>query len=332
MNVKTNAEQCLKVGLRLKELPVRAQFLCRPFLKKTMPDETKAAMLFYAVAICHQTRALKSETMQLFGWEYIEDSFLKLAEINSWLLDPKAIIHADLSTIKNALAVAFSDHGLAEQSTLDRLGERSILMKDTSTLVLNEADGSFIKLLQQTNSFLINNGKGYYEILSKCDTFSDPMRKKSSFLAKLLMDAGLFSIRDNHHYIPIMDYHMQRVLLRLGCVEILSESLKKSLQNREPLPTDAPVRQACIEAINLISTASGTAKWQMNDYFWTLGRSCCDETTLCHDKHCAKHPCSFESIISVSDHKHCSFKQQCKGYRDITYRMLREPMVNTHFY
>jgi len=330
--VSVKTDLCLKVGLKLREMPVRKDFLSRPFLSHPMDTEARMAMLFYAVAICHQTRSLRSDKCQLFGWEYIENVFLDLAINNSYLIDPLSIRDADPVQIGVDLATAFSDTGDANLTTLDRIGERVILMKESSLLVNSLTGGRFSKLIELTENLLLNNGMGFYELLGKSQSFGDPLRKKSSFLIKLLIDAGLYSVRDKENYIPIMDYHMQRVLLRLGCVEVSDHNLWEALTNRIPMSTDKPVRIACIEAIRKISEYSGIDIWQMNDYFWTLGRSCCNETTLCTDGKCSKNPCSFQSIISIPDHRHCSFEYICRGAGDAETRSLWEPIVETHYY
>lgn len=329
---RVNPGCCSGVAAKLREMPVRLEFRERPFLKPDLEIETRLAMLFYAVAICHQTRNLKSDRHRLYGWEYIEKVFPDLAFRNSYLIDPIAIADTNIDKLATDLAAAFSDDGNPDLTTLDRIGERVMLMNDTSQLVNSLSGGSFGKLLDTTEGLLINEGKGFYELLEKSVSFGDPFRKKSSFLAKLLFDSGLFVIRDSENFIPIMDYHMQRVLLRIGCVEITDNELKTALTNRLPLSSDEPVKTACIAAIKLISTYSGIALWQMNDYFWTLGRSCCNETTLCTDGICSKQPCSFESVISIPDHLHCSFEYICRGFRDQKIRSLWEPMVETHYY
>lgn len=330
--IQINSNQCLRIASKLQEMPVRPGFTGRPFLKYPLDTETRLSMLFYAVAICHQTRYLKSEKHQLSGWEYIEKVLLELAIAHSYLLDSEKLANADSLKIASDLASAFSDNGNPDQTTLDSIAERVLLMKDTSQLVNSRFDGSFIALTGNTGGFLLHNGEGLYELLSNSLTFSDPFRKKSSFLAKLMIDAGLFVVNDRENYIPIMDYHMQRVLLRLGCVEVISTELHKLLSARTPVSTDEPVRLACIGAVTLISEYSGIDLWQMNDYFWTLGRSCCNETTLCSDGFCSKNPCTFQSVISIPAHRHCSFEYICTGFNDIQTRSLWEPMVQTHYY
>ncbi len=325
-------EQCILISKVLPQLRIRPEFLTRPFLSYPLEKETRLRMLFYSVAVCHQTRSLKSDKHKLYGWDLIEKTFLDLAIGQSMLLDAQLLNRASAESIATELQVAFSDDGNARHSTIDSVNERVRLMVDLSNFVQQRFGGSFTKLVEMTNGKLINHEHGLYEILRQTEAFSDPLRKKSSFLAKLLFDCSLFPITDSENYLPIMDYHMQRVLLRLGCVKVQDTELALSLRNRIPVNSDQAVRSACIDAMQILIFNSGIGPWIMNDIFWSLGRSCCNETTLCTDKCCMKEPCTFQAIIQLNDHKNCSFESTCKGFRHDETRHLWEPIVETHFY
>jgi hypothetical protein len=330
--VLVDTEKCHAISKLLPQLRIRPEFLTRPFLNHPLERETRLRMLFYSVAICHQTRSLKSKKHKLFGWDCIEKVFLELALGNSMLLDVDFLTMTDTESIAKHLLIAFSDDGTIQHSTIDRVDERANLLKELSNFIQNMFGGSFSSLLEEANGKLISHGKGFYETLGQTVAYSDPMRKKSSFLAKLLIDSKLFVISDSENYFPIMDYHMQRVLLRLGCVKVLDIDLAISLRNRIPVTSDQAVRNACIGAMQALISNSGVDPWVMNDIFWTLGRSCCNETTLCTDRCCMKDPCSFQAIIQIPDHKNCSFETTCKGFRDKQTRRLWEPIVETHYY
>ncbi|KAF0198497.1 MAG: hypothetical protein FD166_1138 [Bacteroidetes bacterium] len=331
-NVVVDSNQCLAISNVLLLMEFREGFTRRPFLNHPLKKETRLAMLFYAVAICHQTRSLRSAKCNLFGWDYIEKVFLDLALKKSALLIPESLGKDEVESIASALESAFSDDGNPVNTTLDSIEERVGLMKDLSRFLQIESGGSFSHLIEKTGGLLYNQGSGFYEMLEKTDAFGDPMRKKSSFLLKLLIDSGLFVIRDRENYIPIMDYHMQRVLLRLGCIRINDRELLGAIKKRALLPTDQPVRKACIEAVNEIARYSGIEVWKMNDIFWSLGRSCCNDIMLCLDEHCSKEPCTFQTIVLIPEHKNCSFESVCSGYGREETRLLWEPIVETHYY
>lgn len=330
--VKVNKLQCKKVGRLVGKLSIRQTFFERPFLKNNFPVEQKLSMIFNAVAICHQTRNLHSLKLNLFGWDYMEDAFVKMAMAKSPLLIPGLVVQMESAILQNALLCAFSDTGQASDSTLDTIEERASLYKEMNQLIVEEFDGSFVNLLNISNHKLLNHGQGFYELLSKIEAFADPQRKKSSFLFKLLYDAGLYQIEDEAEFVPIVDYHMQRVLMRLGCVEVLDKDLDVSLRNQLPLESDLPVRQACSDAFEIIAKTLGMKIWAMNDVFWPLGRSCCNETTLCSDHKCIKTPCTFNLMIDLQNHKQCYFSEICTAYQQGNPTAYYEPMVKTHYY
>ena len=330
--VEVNALQSKKIGHLVGRLTIRKDFFERTFLKNAFPIEQKLSMIFNTVAICHQTRNLHSRKLNLFGWDYMEDAFVKLALAESPLLNPNLVVQMESETLHNSLLCAFSDTGLANDSTLDTIEERARLYKGINQLIVEEFDGSFVNLLNRSNHKLINHGQGFYELLSDNEAFADPQRKKSSFLFKLLHDAGLYHAEDEVEFVPIVDYHMQRVLLRLGCVNVLDKDLDVSLRNKIPLESDLPVRQACSDAFKIIAETSGMKIWAMNDVFWPLGRSCCNETTLCSDHKCIKDPCTFNLMIDLENHEQCVFSEVCTAYQQGNPKGYYEPMVTTHYY
>jgi hypothetical protein len=330
--VKVNVLQSERVGHLVGKLAIRKSFFNRPFLNNQFPVEQKLSMIFNAVAICHQTHNLYSQKKNLFGWDYIEDAFVKLALSESPLLNPDFVVQMDSDTLKNTLLCAFSDTGLGSDSTLDTIDERARLYMGINQLVVEQFEGSFLNLLKSSTHALLNHGQGFYELLSECEAFADPQRKKSSFLFKLLFDAGLFSVSDEDLFVPIVDYHMQRVLLRLGCIEVLDGNLDLSLRNRLPLKSDLPVRQACSDAFKIIAETSGMKIWAMNDVFWPLGRSCCNQITLCSDHRCSKNPCTFEQMIELETHVQCFFGEVCLANQQGNPKAYYEPNVTTHYY
>jgi len=330
--VAINFEQCNLVADVLQSLDLRQDFYQREYLHLDSDRETLLAMHFFAVAICHQTHKLHHPVLDIWGWDYIEFAFVKIARNHSPLLDPAWLAKADYSEISKLLLIAFSHTGMAADSTLDRIEERATLMQEAAHQLVKFYGGKLSNFFHVFEQNLEVDGNGLYNKLSKMKAFSDSMHKKSTFLIKLLIESGLIAIADPENFIPIMDYHMQRVLLRLGCVEIVDDELRKNIQHRIALQTDEPVRSACIEAFRLIAEISEHDVTKMNDFFWSLGRSCCHETTLCIERFCSKKPCTFALIVKLTDHSTCAFENICLGAVDEKYRKLWQPVVETHFY
>ena len=321
-----------RVSEKVAELNIRSLFYQRPFLSVKTEREILLRGYFYAVAICHQTHHLKSAKKQLYGWDYLEDGFVRLMQENPDWWKPENLAALKIHEIADRLAPWFSDEGDRNHATLDRLEERSHLMKDVARFVRENFDGSFEKLFKRAGERLCYEGRGFYEVLPAMEAFSDPLQKKSSFLLKLLQDAEMLKLKDPENIIPVMDYHMMRVLLRTGAVEIKDRELREKLLQQEPLQSDHEIRSACAKAIREIGLQSGHGILKMNDFFWTLGRSCCAETTLCHDRFCAKNPCTFEQVVDIKDHTRCVFEDFCYGAASQEYRKLWQPVVKTHYY
>ncbi|MCF8370561.1 MAG: hypothetical protein K9H64_02990 [Bacteroidales bacterium] len=331
--VQTNIPQAIKIGQLIKNYKVRSTFLNRPFLSNRAEPELKLRTIFYAVAICHQTYNLAMPEKNLFGWDVLEKVFLQMLRKNDFLLMPGIATRTNKKRLPSKLRYRFQTNRSPNSCTLDRLDERANLLIDLDAKLQLYFEGSISHLLEMSNSRLLNNGKGLYELLEIFEAFSDPFKKKSSFLIKLLEDAGLFQMADPENYIPIMDYHMQRVLLRTGCVEIRDDGLAKKLRNKILISDDSQIREACIEAMRVIARESGHPIAAMNDFFWPLGRSCCNEKPLCVEGVCEKLPCSLTQLITL-DHPHpnCILEKACKGISDILYRNFWQPIVETHFY
>ena len=117
-----------------------------------------------------------------------------------------------------------------------------------------------------------------------------------------------------------------------GCVEISDKALREKILAQSKLATDEPIRSFCVEAFQLIASISGHPITKINDFFWSIGRSCCHKTTLCMDQFCEKSPCTFAQIVEAGNHKHCIFQDVCKGAVDENYRKLWQPMIETHYY
>ena len=331
MTISVNKEQSKKIGTILRSYHVRPSFFVRPFLSMNASRETKLRTYFYTAGICHQTRSLIDKNRNLAGWEYLEDVFLKLAMENAKFLQPEYLASLNIPEIIHHLQILFSPDGLIENCTLDRLEERARMLKEMAVLLNMKYENSAAKFLDESNNLLFNAGKGYYESLENLEAFCDPRKKKITFFLKLATDAKTLEIKDKENIIPIMDYHMQRVLLRMGCVETDIETRDK-LINKEVFSSDSEIREACIESIKIIADTSGHNILSMNDYFWPLGRSCCNESPLCDSNKCSKNPCTFFSMVELSEHKNCIFEKVCKGSQNENYRLIWEPMVETHYY
>jgi len=331
-NTLVNRNVCEETGLLIKGMSLRKAFYQRGFLTAKAPLEIKLRAFFYSTAICHQTYTLKNEGLGLFGWDYLEYVFTHLMETQDEFLLPGAMLPANIREISCKLASLFAPDNLPKLTTLDRLEERVLFLINLDAFMDIHFGSQLVNLMKAANGKLLNNGQGFYEILPATLAFGDPMKKKITFLLKLLEEAGMVEISDKENFVPIMDYHMQRALLRMGCVEITNPELHAKLTNHEMLDSDEEIRGACIEAFKIVSEVSLHPVTKLNDFFWSLGRSCCNTKPLCQVHQCEKNPCTFYQIVDLPEHSECAFISTCKGFANGSYRSLWQPVVDTHYY
>lgn len=332
MQISINQAQINKVGNALKQVQLNHGFQNREFLNFSADRETKLRVYFLSAAICHQTRTLHHPDLNLFGWEFMEYGFLQMLKKNLPILNPGYLSICSSNDTADMLKKTFSPDGNPNNCTLDRIEERVNMLLDICAIVKKEYKSSIANLIDASEGYLIRNGKGLYEQLPRFLGFSDPQKKKITFFLKLAIDAGVIKIKDPENLIPIMDYHMQRVLLRSGCVQIDDPEIQRKLSSKTPLSSDEPIRGFCIEALRQLAKQSGIELLTMNDIFWPLGRSCCFETTLCTSGKCEKNPCTLTQTLALANHDHCILQNACMGSSDVQYRSLFEPYVETHYY
>lgn len=325
--VIVNKDQSIKIGKLVGQLRFKEEFLKRRFLNPQFDDELKAAMYYYAVGICHQTYHLAHPALNLYGWDYLEYGFMEIAKQKPELLNADFLVQLTPHELISFIKPFFSPNHDPKNCTLDALEERAHLWINMA-LLIKKNKKSHLEYFTQSNG----EAKYFYENLSKCQAYADPLKKKTSFLMKLLMESHVVYFSNEQDLIPIMDYHMQRVLLRTGCVEVLDKSLNRALKNRSPLENDLEIREACIESMKLIARTSGFSIFKMNDVFYTLGRSCCNENMLCQNNICEKSPCSLSLAVYLENHVHCIFQSICTGAVNEEYRKFWQPQISTHFY
>lgn len=325
--ITVNEIQSQKMGELVSKLQFKESFLKRPFLSLEVNDELKAAMYYYAVGICHQTYHLANEDLKLYGWDFLEYGFIEIASQKPELLQAEFLVGLSPAQLTDLIRPFFAPQNIAENCTLDHLEERTKLWIDMAHFI-NKSGYSHFEYFQQSNGM----ASYFYEKLKSTMAYSDPLQKKTSFLMKILVDAHLIEFSNEEELIPIMDYHMQRVLMRTGCVEILDAKLSDNLQNRMPIMEEQELREACISSMKIIAKASNYSIFKMNDVFYTMGRSCCNESMLCVENKCDKEPCTLTLAIELENHDNCIFEEVCIGAKDSHYRKYWQAQIITHYY
>lgn len=108
----------------------------------------------------------------------------------------------------------------------------------------------------------------------------DPLQKKSLLLAMALANRPekFLNVRDSENWKPIVDYHLMRVALRLGLVEILDPELKKVNQERRWTDSESEriIRKAVFEAVQELIKESEKPMPFIDHTLW-LARKYCPE-------------------------------------------------------
>jgi len=330
--IVVNIKQCEKISEIVKRLKFRSNFFDKEIYTFTDDKEMKARVYFYATAICHQTKKLISEKRNLAGWDYLTKVFIELFKNEPAFLEPKNLKLMDKNKLTTRLKILFSDYNDLEHTTLERAEERAEFLIGCAKILDEKYSGKVLNLLEKSNGYLINN-HGLYKLLEEFKAYSDPLKKKSGVLLDFLTTSGILKIKDPENFAPIVDYHMQRIFLRIGCIEVNDEILRRKLMNFEKIDSDEEFRTIAQEVLTKISKLSRKTLIELDPIFWSLGRSCCHiKTTLCYDKVCDKNPCTFYTFMDLNNHDKCVFENTCKGSTDENYRSILEPNVETHFY
>jgi hypothetical protein len=296
--VRVDQEQCRVIGKVMKGFTIRQSSLEREFITFESDPETKLRAYLYVVGICQQTQILAHKKLNLYGFNYLEKVFVDLGKAHSELLEPTFLAQQSSSDLSLRLGILFSETGLSKDATLDRLGERSGQLIDMGQKLVERHAGRMTDLIEKSGGFLSGTG-GLYALLNEFEAYSDPLKKKSSLFVKFAMEAGLIEVKDLDVLVPIIDYHVQRVLMRFGCVEIIDPDLKKALINRDQVSSDVEIREASLQALRYLAEESGHTGMAVHDFLWPLGRSCCLEKPLCQSGSCDKKPCTFNLFVNL---------------------------------
>jgi hypothetical protein len=319
--VSVDVGQCQRVGEVVKGLSLKP---CEDLISSFpagVDAETRMRVLFYVTAICHQTRRLRSENIA--GWDLLKKRFVEVAVSNPAFFNPKRLREMGINGVAAFLNRLFNGVGLTQVK-----GRAGLLVDCAETLSI-EYGGNVSELLAKTGGSISD----LYLRLGRFKAYNDPLRKKSGVLIRCLSNENLFRIKDLDCFVPIVDYHMMRVLLRTGCIRADDEAMVARLKKFQKIGSDTEFRVAAQTAFKIISKVSGKNLFDLNDIFWSLGRSCCFYgTTLCADGTCSKTQCTLKEMLGLKDHDRCVLDAVCAGRNDPEQRRLKEPNVNTAYY
>jgi len=328
-----NEAQCRLIGERLRQRPMQQREL--GMLSggwPALPARRLIDLYFYLSALLFDFRGLD---ITLNGQELSgSDAFLALAR-RQVDRDAEYFTAARLAdATADNLAQVFSVSGRPADCALRRLDERAEILRDAATRLLRDFGGEAANLLEQTGGRLRRpDGRGLMDMLEQYAGYTDPHFKKGFVLVKTLESLGVWRAEDRQNLFIPVDYHLMRVALRSGMVEV-EPAVGDLLRRREPADDalDETIRGAVKLAFKRVEETSGVDIFELDELFWTLGRSCCH---YARPPRC--HACDFThcTVMRSFDYRcpgECPLSGACRGSLDAAYAALFETQIVTVYY
>ena len=239
---------------------------------------------------------------------------------------------------EDGLKALLSDDGTPDHSTIDRVAERVGLLRNCARVLLKRFEGNIMMIYNVSEGYLIRrDGKGLPNLLKNFRAYSDPVEKKSFLLLLYLNESGIWKIGDLENLKIAVDYHIMRIALRAGMINLVDNALASRLLQRKRVKQseDSEVRKTVREACSLLSKYSGHSAFEIDTMLWNMGRSCCfyEDDPICDVRLCHKRDkCSFIKATNYLCLGKCIFDGACLGSRSDRYRKLWETNIYTEYY
>lgn len=319
--------------IRSKSIPVDGEDLT---LAGFTPRQTGNLFLFL-VAICHQTSPRGAQPLAgtvggvlRRGWDYLSAKFEADARVDSRVLTPMR--WSEMSD--DEFSELFRDPSLG--LTLSDVPGRVALVRDLGVTMKRRGWTWLDDLYAACDGRAATGDPNLFELLAQFRAYSDPVRKKSSFLLSLMRNSGFWRYVDDEKVGPPVDYHEVRGHLRIGTVSVNDADLRQKLLSRLPVSEseDVAIRQAVYDAIMLVSELTGLRNPSQHHYlFWNVFRCCCNRES----PHCQKCPsgCALPEryvplAVCETGTRRCPFSRVCSS-ADVQAK-FEEHVFETDFY
>jgi len=326
-------EQCARLAQRLDGVAVRPE----EFVVVAQTEEQKrreANLWFFLVAICQATRTLQGyiDGRWFRGWDYMVHAARRAMRAEPDYFMASRLAQAN----EDALRAIFSDDGIPENSTLDRIGERLAQWHDASRVLLRRYHGDVMNLYHASGR-LLRGEQGIMARLAEFQAYSDPVEKKSFLFIMFAQRSGAWQIADLDNLKVAIDYHIMRIALRSGMVLLQDTDLQQRIKAKQPVTAeqDNQIREAVREACDVLVRNSRHSVFEVDNILWMMGRNCCfyDYDPICGSHVCWRQAqCTFVRSIDYACPSLCLFDGVCLGSRDEEYRSYWETTLYTEFY
>lgn len=334
MKLEIDNIHCEKIAEKLKSLGLKN--ISSPTLKFELPSQNYERNLeycFFLSALLFDFRGLDGviNGEALHGSDYFFTCTLKKFQEDPLFFTPERMSKVTV----NQLKAIFSPDGKPANTVIRRAKERVEVLQDCARKLLEKYDGSVSKLLRRSEGYLVRKDRsGLIDLLREFKGYEDPHFKKGYVLLMTYEKHGLFKIKDRENLFVPVDYHLMRVALRSGIVEVIGKSLKKRLQTKSPITAgeESEIRDYVKKAYKIIEQSSEIETFDLNQIFWNLGRSCCHYSyePRCHQ--CPRTHCSFQQSLNYKCIGLCPIVDACIAGYDFEHRNMFEPMIQTTYY
>ena len=318
--IQVDAARCRQLAARLDGLYIRpsAQSAAADeFADQAATDDERrqlANLYFYLVAVCQSTRTLQGTIAGRWvrGWDYmVRAAWRAVGRLPGAVAPSPRVASAErLAAITpDEFRALFSDDGVPEHSTFDRVPERVALWHDAAGRLRRDYGGDVMALYHAAGGRLRGPG-GIMERLSAFRAYSDPVEKKSFLFVMFAQRSGAWAVVDPDQIEVAIDYHIMRIALRSGMVRVVDPALAGRLRHQETVSAaeDNAVRLAVRDACRLLIDGSRHDVFAVDNILWMIGRNCCfyDYDPICGDHPCWRQAeCSLVRAIGFSGNAAC---------------------------
>jgi hypothetical protein len=330
--LRIDTDQCAALGRAVLACPIRLEAHFEMLPDNLAPDQ-EALFWIVATAICQQTRTLEGTIAgrRLRGSDYLIATLAQHMARDPGHWTSEALRGWDTRELR----AATSDEGDPATSTLDRVEERLDLLHGVAAHVGDRWAGHAMAICETSDGRVGT----LLDRLAAMPAFTDPVRKKSHLLLMFLHERGLWPLADPENLETAIDYHIMRVALRFGIVEVVDPGLRRTLVEQIPVGEDvdtavrSAVSQACREVIR---SSPGLTPFRLDNTLWMVGRSCCfyDHPPVCtFPGECHRSDtCSLIDMLEIGCGLSCPLSGHCRGGLGEEHRMLHETRFDSHFY
>jgi len=163
----------------------------------------------------------------------------------------------------------------------------------------------------------VHGDQGAKMIIEKIPGYSaDPMKKKCNALLHEIVRRQLMIFSDADTIDPAIDYHIMRLYLRTGRVEVRDASLARRLVQRGRIRVEriTEIRRVVAEAMRYTAWINGLTISRLNDLEWLFARKACRRDGVW--------------CFGVT----CPLEQVCPSAKQSPVRMITEPDSRHGYY